>query len=95
MKIWSLLVLASVLLLVAPVEAKRCGSSERFGGQLVRVGDSERRVLEVAGNPDAQRQLYNDEGAPAGYRLDYYRYQRTVQIYIRGGQVAQVCQIRE
>jgi len=90
-----LLFLVLLVALASPVEAKRCGTSERFGGQLVRVGDSERRVLEVAGQPDAQRQLYNEQGAPAGYRMDYYKYLRTVQIYIRGGQVVQVCQIRE
>ena len=93
MRSWILLGLLVVL--AAPVEAKRCGTSERFGGQLVRVGDSERRVLQVAGQPDLQRQLYNEQGAPAGYRLDYYKYRRTVQIYIRGGQVERVCKISE
>ena len=44
----------------------QCGSSERFGSQLIRVGDSERRVMEVAGRPDLERPLETSQGGGAG-----------------------------
>ena len=73
----------------------RCGSSERFGNQLIRVGDSERRVIEVAGRPDMQRQLETRQGGAAGIRMDYYQSGRTIQIYVQGGQVTRICWIRD
>ena len=33
----------------------RCGNSERFGGKIIKVGDSERRVIEA--EPDREVQL--------------------------------------
>jgi len=84
------------LLTVAPALAVTdCGSSHRFGQSLVKLGDSERRVRQVAGTPDASYQLQNRLGAAAGIRLDYYLRSMTVQITIQGGSITRICRIRD
>ncbi len=72
-----------------------CSSSERFGTNLIRVGNSERRVFQAAGQPDLERQLTTPQGGSAGIRLDYYRNQETIQIYIESGVVVRICRIRD
>ena len=91
--------LLAALLLFAAADADavgqaRCGSSERFGNSVVRVGDSERRVIEAAGRPDMERQLENRQGGAAGIRMDYYRRSQTIQIYIERGVVVDICRVR-
>jgi len=70
-----------------------CSSSERFGNVLIRVGDSERRVIEA--DPDRTVRLETEQGGAAGYRHDFYKYGRTVQVYVSAGVVTRVCRIRE
>lgn len=94
MRIFSVLFI--VLVLVAGSawgQSVQCRSSERFDGALVRVGDSERRVIEA--EPDRVVQVETRQGGAAGYRLDFYKRGRTVQVYVRHGLVVRICSIRE
>lgn len=91
----NIIIIIMALMLAGPVFGKKCSESERVGNLLIRAGDSERRVKEVAGEPDNQAQLFNRMGAPMGYRLDYHRWRHTIQVYIRGGQVYMVCRIND
>ncbi|MEO8993213.1 MAG: DUF2845 domain-containing protein [Rhodanobacter sp.] len=61
--------------------------SVRFGPQVITVGDSESKVMQVAGEPDRRVQLENKFGAANGYRFDYTKGRKTIQIYIQAGQV--------
>lgn len=70
-----------------------CSSSERFGGKVIKVGDAERRVIEA--KPDREVRLETKFGGTAGYRFDFYKYGRTVQIYTSGGVVVRVCRLRD
>lgn len=91
------LVIAAVLVLFSAqaLASASCNiRSERFGSALVRVGDSERRVIEVAGPPDLERRLETREGGGAGYRADYFAGRNTIQIYIQGGVVTRICRVR-
>jgi len=72
-----------------------CHSSERFGNSVVAVGDSERKVIQAAGRPDRERRLETRRGGAAGYRLDYYKRGKTVQVYVQGGVVTRICVIRD
>lgn len=67
--------------------------SVRFGSRVVTVGDSESKVLQVAGEPARRVTLENKYGATTGYRLDYANGRSTVQIYIRDGRVVDIEEI--
>ena len=71
----------------------RCGTSERFGGKLIRAGDSERRVIEA--DPDRTVRLETRQGGAAGYRYEFYKRGRTVYVYASAGVVIRVCRVRE
>ena len=77
----------------APAQSVLFSSSERFGTILVRVGDSERRIIQA--EPDRTIRLETPQGGAAGYRYDFYKYGRTVQVYTSAGVVTRVCRIRE
>ena len=77
----------------APAQSVLCSSSERFGTTLVRVGDSERKVIRA--KPDRTVRLETSQGGAAGFRYDFYKYGRTVQVYVQAGIVTRVCRIRE
>jgi len=87
------LALASTATTAVGQSSVSCSSSERFGNVLVRVGDSERRVIEA--KPDRTVRLETSEGGAAGYRHDFYKYGRTVQVYVQAGIVTRVCRVRE
>ena len=87
------LALASTTTNVDAQASVSCSSSERFGNVLIRVGDSERRVIEA--KPDRTVRLETDNGGAAGYRHDFYKYGRTVQVYVQAGVVTRVCRVRE
>lgn len=74
-------------------QSPRCYSSERFGNALVRVGDSERKVIQA--DPDRTVRLETSEGGAAGFRHDFYKQGRTVQVYVQAGVVSRICAIRE
>ena len=90
-------ILFAILIVVAGSAAGQaqvhCSSSERFGGKVIRVGDSDRRVIEA--KPDREVRLETKFGGTAGYRFDFYKYGRTVQIYTSGGVVVRVCRLRD
>jgi len=87
------LALASTATTADAQSSVSCSSSERFGNVLVRVGDSERRVIEA--EPDRTVRLETEQGGAAGYRHDFYKYGRTVQVYVSAGVVTRICRIRE
>lgn len=89
MKRW--IVLVAGLLLAGQALAQtavQCGSdTARFGSKVVTTGDSEEKVVQIAGEPANRTELQNVYGALRGYRLDYVQGRKTVQIYIAHGQV--------
>jgi len=70
-----------------------CYQSERFGTRLINVGDAERNVIEQ--EPDRTVRLETRYGGTAGYRYDFYKSRRTIQIYVRAGVVVRICRIPE
>ncbi len=74
-------------------QAIDCYSSERFGTQLVKTGDSERTVIEL--EPDREVRLETKFGGTAGWRYDFYKRNRTVQVYVRSGVVVRICRVPE
>lgn len=87
------LALATSTATTADAQSVNCSSSERFGTSLVRVGDSERKVIEA--DPDRTVRLETERGGAAGYRHDFYKHGRTVQVYIQSGIVTRICRVRE
>ena len=87
------MIIAALLLFTAPSlsQVLECYDSERFGTVLINVGDSERRVLDQ--EPDREVRLTNRFGATAGWRYDFYKQNRTVQIYVRSGVVYRICRV--
>lgn len=88
MKRW--IVLCAGLLLAFAVHAS---DSVRFGSRVITVGDSESKVLDVAGQPVRRVELQNKFGAANGYRLDYDDGRKTVKIYIQNGQVVAIDEV--
>ena len=72
-------------------QAIHCYSSERFATELVKTGDSERSVIEL--EPDREVRLETKFGGTAGWRYDFYKRHRTIQIYVRSGVVVRICKV--
>ncbi|MBS3744114.1 MAG: hypothetical protein KGY48_07180 [Wenzhouxiangellaceae bacterium] len=68
-----------------------CYQSERFGQRLINTGDSERAVIEL--EPDREVRLETKFGGAAGWRYDFYKRERTIQIYVRSGVVVRICRV--
>jgi hypothetical protein len=68
-------------------------SSVRLDDGLVKVGDSERRVIQS--EPDRVVQLENRRGGAAGIRYDFYLRGLTVQVTVRAGRIMRVCRLRD
>ncbi len=79
-------------LAVTTAQASCSLTSVRMGQQLINVGDTERRAVQA--EPDRTIQLETREGGAAGYRLDFYKPNHTLQIYIRHGKVSRICRAR-
>lgn len=88
-----IITLAAALILCGAVEASCNLSSVRLDAGLVKVGDSERRVIES--EPDRVVQLENRKGGAAGIRYDFYLRGQTVQVYVRAGRITRVCRVRD
>lgn len=87
-------ILLVLTLLLATVAHASCElSSARLGNKLLKIGDSERRVLES--EPDRRVRLVNRRGATTGNRYDFYLRDKTIQIYVRGGLISRVCHIND
>lgn len=83
-----------VALLVAPLVDASCDlSAARLGNQLLKVGDSERKVLEH--EPDRSVRLQNRYGGAAGIRYDFHLREKTIQIYVRAGRISRICHIND
>jgi hypothetical protein len=86
-------IIAAALVLSGAVHAT-CGlSSARLPAGLVKVGDSDRRVIES--KPDRVVQLETRDGGAAGIRYDFYLQGQVLQVYVRGGRVSRVCRLRD
>lgn len=72
-------------------QALNCYQSERFGPRIVKTGDSERAVIEL--EPDREVRLETKFGGAAGYRYDFYKRDRTIQVYVRSGVVIRICRV--
>jgi hypothetical protein len=81
------------LLLSIPAAASCELSSARLGNALLKVGDSERKVLEK--DPDRTVRLENRRGGAAGIRYDFYLRGKTIQVYVRGGRISRICHIND
>ncbi|MDE2315244.1 MAG: DUF2845 domain-containing protein [Xanthomonadaceae bacterium] len=88
MKRW--IVLVAGLLLASQALA---ADSVRFGSKVITTGDSEEKVIQIAGKPVSKVEVQNVYGALRGYRLDYVQGRKTVQIYIAHGQVVYIKEI--
>lgn len=76
---------------LANAQSLECYSSERFGTELLKVGDSERAVLEK--EPDREVRMETIFGGAAGYRYDFYKRNRTIQVYVRHGVIIRICRV--
>jgi hypothetical protein len=86
------IVLAAALALSVAAHAICSLSSVQLDAGLVKVGDSDRRVLES--EPDRVVQLENRRGGAAGIRNDFYLRGQTVQVTVRAAQITRVCRLR-
>jgi len=85
--------LAAALVIGAPALASCELSSARVNNTLVKVGDSDRRV--ISAQPDRTVQLTTRAGGSAGIRYDFYQRGLTIQVYVVAGRVSRVCRIRD
>jgi len=75
----------------AAAQSLHCHSAERFGARLINTGDSERAVREL--EPDHEVRLETKYGGTAGWRYDFYKRDRTIQVYVRSGVVVRICRV--
>ncbi|QKK02282.1 MAG: hypothetical protein HND55_06235 [Pseudomonadota bacterium] len=87
------IVFVAAMIFGLTVEASCNLSSARLSAGLVKVGDSDRRVIQS--EPDRVVQLETRAGGAAGIRYDFYRRGQTLQIHVRGGRITRVCRVRE
>lgn len=87
------IVLAVALIFAMAVEASCNLSSARLSAGLVKVGDSDRRVLDS--RPDRVVQLETRQGGAAGIRYDFHRQGQTLQIHVRAGRITRICRVRD
>jgi len=76
-----------------PALAQHCSQSHRLGRQLIKVGDAEQRLFKHR-SPDRTVALETKHGGAAGYRLDYFERDQTVQFYVQSGMVQRICRLR-
>ena len=86
-------IILAALLLAGTVEASCNLYSVRLSAGLVKVGDSDRRVIQS--EPDRVVLLENRRGGAAGIRYDFYLRGQTVQVYVKAGRVTRVCRLRD
>lgn len=75
----------------ADAQTLECYDAERFGTELLKVGDSERAVFEQ--EPDREVRMETIFGGAAGYRYDFYKRNRTIQVYVRHGVIIRICRV--
>ena len=62
----------------------------RINDKILSVGDSVARMLEIAGTPNAQAQIFNQYGGEIGQSYTYYINGKTVTFYIKSGKVTRI-----
>lgn len=88
------MVLVLTLFMAAALPADSCElSSARLGNALIKVGDSERAVVDLS--PDRRVRLENRFGAAAGVRYEFHRRGKTVEVFVRGGRIVRICHIND
>lgn len=84
---------AILMALLLAAGAAQAEEGWRVGGQLVLVGDSQAKVLRVAGKPDMRNRIESEEGGTVGnrwyYAVEGYN-EKTVIITFRGGRVVDI-----
>ncbi|WP_250623736.1 DUF2845 domain-containing protein [Pinirhizobacter soli] len=84
--------LFSLVLLLASVvpTVANAAQSVRFGSALIVVGDTEAKVLAVAGKPAARSAIKATRTQYQGSRLQFIEGNRTIIIDIRDGKVTRI-----
>ncbi|HEY4292487.1 DUF2845 domain-containing protein [Luteibacter sp.] len=80
-------------LILASLAATAMADTYRFGSQVISTGDSEGRLRQVAGKPDRETPIETRRGGLEGYRLEYYRRGKSIQIEVINGKVASITQL--
>ncbi|NID16723.1 DUF2845 domain-containing protein [Luteibacter yeojuensis] len=83
----------AVFILAFLATSAAAADTYRFGSQVISTGDSEGRLRQVAGKPDRETPIETRRGGLEGYRLEYYRRGKSVQIEVVNGRVAKITQI--
>jgi hypothetical protein len=84
-------ILSLVLLLASVVPTvANAAQSVRFGSALIMVGDTEAKVLAVAGKPAARSAIKATRTQYQGSRLQFIEGNRTIIIEIRDGKVTRI-----
>ncbi len=86
------IILVVLMVMGMAAEASCSLSSARLSTGLVKVGDSDRRVIES--EPDRIVQLETRQGGAAGIRYEFYQRGQTLQIYVQAGRIKRVCRVR-
>lgn len=84
-----MLALALLLASLAPAVAN-AAQSVRFGSALVMVGDTEAKVLAVAGKPASRSAIKATRTQYQGSRLQFIEGNRTIIVEIRDGKVTRI-----
>ena len=82
-----------VLILASLAATAAAADTYRFGSRVISTGDSEGRLRQVAGKPDRETPIETRRGGLEGYRLEYYRNGKSIQIEVIDGKVATITQI--
>jgi len=85
--------IAAFVVLAFLAAGSAAADTYRFGSQVISTGDSEGRLRQVAGKPDRETPIESRRGGLEGYRLEYYRRGKSVQIEVIDGKVAKISQI--
>ena len=79
-----------VLLLGSALPTANAAQSVRFGSALILVGDTEAKVLAVAGKPASRSAIKATRTQYQGSRLQFIEGKRTIIIDIRDGKVTHI-----
>ncbi|KJV30964.1 hypothetical protein [Luteibacter yeojuensis] len=81
------------LLLAALAVPAFASDTWRVNSQVVSTGDSEGRLRQVAGKPDRETPMETSRGGLQGYRLEYFKDGKSVQVEVVNGRVTAITQL--
>ncbi|QWT18363.1 hypothetical protein KPL74_11460 [Bacillus sp. NP157] len=81
------------LLLAAVAIPAIASDTWRVNSQVVSTGDSEGRLRQVAGKPDRETPVETSRGGLRGYRLEYFKDGKSVQVEVIDGRVTSITQL--